>query len=74
MNFRERQALDRHITGNYGEDQFVNEEVGKIEAFKQHLGPSGNGMSNKQLKALAGWSTFCAGWDAAWSYEHGDED
>ena len=22
MNHREREALDRHITGNYGEDQF----------------------------------------------------
>jgi hypothetical protein len=22
MNYRERQDLDRHITGNYGEDQF----------------------------------------------------
>ncbi len=25
MNQREREALDRHITGNYGEDQFKNE-------------------------------------------------
>lgn len=25
MNQREKQALDRHITGNYGEDQFVGE-------------------------------------------------
>lgn len=27
MNSRERAALDRHITGNYGEDQFEDEEV-----------------------------------------------
>jgi hypothetical protein len=25
MNRRERDALDRHITGNYGEDQFTDE-------------------------------------------------
>lgn len=24
MNHREREALDRHITGNYGEDQFTD--------------------------------------------------
>lgn len=26
MNFREREALDRHITGNYGEDQFTGSD------------------------------------------------
>jgi hypothetical protein len=26
LNFRERQSLDRYITGNYGEDQFKGEE------------------------------------------------
>ena len=27
MNFRERQDLDRHITGNYGEDSVGDEEA-----------------------------------------------
>ena len=27
MNRREKQSLDRFITGNYGEDQFTDEEI-----------------------------------------------
>jgi len=57
--------LDRHITGNYGEKQFQDEAWAKIEAFREYMGPSGNGLSIRQLKKLAGWSCFEAGWDAA---------
>lgn len=35
MNRREREALDRHITGNYGEDQFrgMEESMNREEAL-----------------------------------------
>jgi len=40
MNSRERQELDRHITGNYGEDQFRDDPIvvilRKIIALPQH--------------------------------------
>ena len=65
MNSRERQDLDRHITGNYGEDQFKEMESARMGSYREYMGPSGNGMSDKQLRKLAGWSSFCAGWDAA---------
>lgn len=30
MNIREKNALDRHITGNYGEDQFKQKPISEI--------------------------------------------
>jgi hypothetical protein len=36
MNQRERAELDRHITGNYGEDQFANEEAPALWRREAH--------------------------------------
>lgn len=38
MERREREALDRHITGNYGEDQFKGEA--EAEALAEKVGNS----------------------------------
>lgn len=59
------QDLDRHITGNYGEDFFASEKKALIDAYREYMGPSTNGMSDGQLRKLAGWTSFTAGWDAA---------
>ena len=40
MNSRERQELDRHITGNYGEDQIQDDSVGPSPG-PWELGPNG---------------------------------
>ena len=57
--------LDRHITGDYGERPFRDEATEKLRSFREYMGPSANGMSDKKLKALAGWTSFEAGWDYA---------
>ena len=38
MNRFERDALDRHITGNYGEDQFQDDDVEEYEPPCPHCG------------------------------------
>lgn len=60
--------LDNHITGNHGEDFFANERNAKMVSYREYMGPSGNGMSDRHLKKLAGWTSFEAGWDAAVSF------
>ena len=33
--------------------------------YREYMGPSSNGMKDKALRELAGWTSFIAGWDAA---------
>ena len=37
---RDRDALDRHITGNYGEDQFRDDDIGREIAEGMGAGPN----------------------------------
>ena len=37
-------------------------------AYREYMGPSGNGMTDKELHQLAGWESFLAGWDACDEY------
>lgn len=44
MNYRERQDLDRHITGNSGEDQYVDGDYRRCthcEGTGEQQGPGG---------------------------------
>ena len=41
------------------------EHARQIQAFRKYMGPSANGMSDRKLLRLAGWTSFIAGWDAA---------
>jgi len=52
MNARESAALDRHITGNYGEDQFRDDEANDAayaEARKAHERPE------RWVRVTSGW-------------------
>ena len=42
-----------------------NQIRARMKSYREYMGPSANGMSDKSLMRLAGWVSFCAGWDAA---------
>lgn len=73
MNARERQALDRHITGNYGEDQFKGqpdgEESGLCPICGQHITLTGGVTTNSRLIGSCGDAFTLAQWT-----EQGEEE
>lgn len=57
MDSRQRADLDRHVTGNYGEDQFSREEA-RIEEAVVIL----SGLSEEaRLDVFANFCVYCGG-------------
>jgi len=55
MNQRERDALDRHITGNYGEDQLLEDEPlsSTLPQLRMHAGASDTHIPRPLLERAA---------------------
>jgi hypothetical protein len=47
-----------------GGSESIGLKGAQIAAYRKHMGPSGNGISDAGLRKLAGWSSFLAGWNA----------
>lgn len=67
MNQRERSELDRHITGNYGEDQLKDElDIPKLELrlmnFCNQLAKQEDDPVREQIKELCRLAKV--GWDS----------
>jgi hypothetical protein len=71
MNFRQRQELDNHITGNYGEDQLFNERYLVKDNQEWHADHEAVCQDNDALDYGGPSVTWCAscgavyhdGWD-----------
>ena len=48
MSSRERESLDRYITGNYGEDQFRDYEP---DGYEEEMTPEQDAMYHAQIAA-----------------------
>lgn len=76
MNNREKEALDRHITGNYGEDQFPSDEELEMteqqekevaEAEREMYAQRYEGRVNELIEALKHVKTQIRESDSAFS-------
>ncbi len=47
-------------------DRFVRKSI--MDAYRRYIGPSGAGMTDKELQQLATFGSFLAGFDAGRAY------